>query len=120
MNDILARYPNAIFVRDDKGRSVHHVALSTGYNYKEHALFFQQMSDGQIEEKDPVTDLYPFVLAASVCDDYDTADVSTIFYLLRRCPSALDPSRRFDLYCSDGESKGLNGQGSRNGSERKK
>jgi len=114
MNDISARYPSAIFVRDDKGRSVHHVALSTGYNYKEHALFFQQMSDEQIEDKDPVTDLYPFVLAASLCDDYDMADVSTIFYLLRRCPSVLDPSRR---YCSDGDRKeGPNGQGrSRNG-----
>ena len=101
MNDFPVRYPSAIFLRDENGRSFHNVALSSGINFEIHALFLLQMTDDKIEEKDPVTDLYPFMNAASAEEYYD---LSTIFYLLRRNPSVLDRSRRI-VKCKSAKKK---------------
>jgi hypothetical protein len=46
-------------------------------------MFFLQMSDEQVREIDPGSDLYPFMVAASG----QTSDVSAVYALLRRNPS---------------------------------
>ena len=90
MNDFARRYPSAIFLRDENGRSFHHVALRSGRTLQNDPMIILQMTDDKLEEKDPVTDLYPFMNAASA----EVPDVETIYYLLRRNPSVVDRSRR--------------------------
>ena len=46
-------------------------------------MFFLQMSDEQVREIDPGSDLYPFMVAASG----HTCDLSAVYNLLRRNPS---------------------------------
>ena len=65
LNAFTMRYPSAIYLRDEKQRAFHHVALSSGTNFKTDAIFILRMRDDEIEERDPVTDLYPFAIAAS-------------------------------------------------------
>jgi len=90
MNDFARGYPSAIFLRDENGRLFHHVALISGRNLQNDPMIIMQMTDDKVEEKDPVTDLYPFMNAASA----EVPDVETIYYLLRRNPSVVDRSRR--------------------------
>jgi len=90
MNDFVTRYPSAVFLRDEKHRTLHHVALSSGASLRSEPLFLSTMSDEKVEEKDPVTDLYPFTIAASA----KTPDLWTVYYLLRRNPAVMDRSRR--------------------------
>ena len=47
-----------------------------------HFEFFANATDEQIEEKDPVTDLFPFMTAASD----DVSDLSAVYWLLRKNP----------------------------------
>ena len=100
MNDFARRYPSAIFLRDEKQRSFHHVALRSGKNLQNDHMFFLKLRDDEIEEKDPVTDLYPFMNAASA----EVPDVETIYYLLRRNPSVVDRSRRI-VKCKSAKKK---------------
>jgi len=90
MNDFTMRYPSAVYQRDDKQRAFHHVALSSGTSFKTDALFILRMRDEEIRERDPVTDLYPFAIAASA----ETPDLSTIYCLLRCNPTLLERRRR--------------------------
>jgi len=90
MKDFARMYPSATFLRDENGRSFHHVALSSGRNLKNDPMIILQLTDDKVEEKDPVTDLHPFMNAASA----EVPDVETIYYLLRRNPSVVDRSRR--------------------------
>ena len=85
MNDFAVRYPSAVFLRDEHQRSIHHVALSGGMNFEKNSMFLLQMTDDKVEEKDPMTDQYPFQIAASA----ETSYLSTIYYLLRRNPALL-------------------------------
>ena len=86
MNDFTMRYPSAICLRDDKQRAFHHVALSSGMSFKTDAMFITSRRDEEIEERDPVTELYPFAIAASAAE----SDLFTIYHLLRRNPSLLE------------------------------
>ena len=85
MNDFAMRYPAATFLRDENGRLLLHVALSSGTNLKTDAMFVLRTRDEEIEERDPVNGLYPFMIAASG----DRSDLSTIHYLLTRNSSLL-------------------------------
>jgi len=100
MNDFARRYPSAILLRDENGRSFHHVALSSGKNLQNDHMFFLNLRDVEIGEKDPVTDLYPFMNAASA----KVPDVETTYYLLRRNPSVVDRSRRI-VKCESAKKK---------------
>ena len=55
------------------------------------------MNTKKIEEIDPVTDLYPFMMAASG----EKSDLDTIYYLLKRKPS---------LACGDEASANFGGR----------
>ena len=68
------------YVRDEKQRAFHHVALSSGMSFKTDAVFITSRRDEEIEERDPVTELYPFAIAASAAE----SDLGTIYHLLRR------------------------------------
>ena len=90
MNDFVTVYPSAISLRDEKHRTLYHVALSSGTSLRSEPLLLSTMSDEKLEDKDPVTDLYPFSIAASA----ESPDLWTVYYLLRRNPAVIDRSRR--------------------------
>jgi len=90
MNDFTVRYPCAAFLRDSNHRTIHHLALSGGMDFESNSMFLVQMTDEKVEEKDPVTDLYSFAIAASA----ETPDLWTVYYRLRRNPAVIDRSRR--------------------------
>jgi len=88
LNDFALRYPNAMYLRNNEGQLLHHVALANGTTMRNNAMFFLQMSDGKLEDQDPKSGLHPFMLSA-LGKNYD---LYTVFYLLRRNPSVLDRS----------------------------
>ena len=95
--DFTKIFPDAWFSMDADGRSVNHALLANGKTFKEDPLFFVRLSDDDINNKDPVTDLYPFMLVAAEIDVNESSrssDLETINYLLRRSPAVLDESRR--------------------------
>ena len=84
MNDFAFSYPSAGYLRDEQGRTLLQVSIGSGTKtYKNDAMFFIRMSDEQIREIDPGTDLYPFMVLASG----QTSDLAAVNYLLRRDPS---------------------------------
>jgi hypothetical protein len=93
MNDFTSKYPSALFLRDEHNRLLHHVALSSGINMRTDALLISHISDEKLVEKDPVSDLYPFVIAASG----ERSDLYTVYHLLGRNPSILDNDHRRDI-----------------------
>jgi hypothetical protein len=85
-NEFGKRYPSAMFIRDNNGRVLYQCELASGSRtYDQDAMFFLRMSDEQVREIDPGTDLYPFMVAASG----ETSDLSAVYYLLRRNPSVV-------------------------------
>lgn len=83
MNDFATYYPDATYIRDKNKRLLFHAELASGTKrFSSHSLFFLQATDGQIGEKDPVTGLYPFMIAASD----STSDLSAVYSLLVRQP----------------------------------
>jgi hypothetical protein len=84
MNDFGKSYLSAAFLRDTQGRTLQQAALASGMKTLENnVMFFIRMSDEEIREIDPGTDLYPFMVLASG----QTSDLSAVNYLLRRNPS---------------------------------
>jgi hypothetical protein len=84
LNDFACRYPSATYLRDSEGRTLHQAALARGNKtFMDDAMFFLQMSDEQVREIDPGSDLYPFMVAASG----ETCDLSAVYSLLRRNPA---------------------------------
>ena len=102
-NDFAKHYPSAMLLKDENKRAFHHIAISSGYyNFKTNALFLIALSDKKIEEKDPYLDLHPFMSAAAA----KSSNLTTIFYLLQRCPWVLDESHRMnDMNVVDEEQK---------------
>jgi hypothetical protein len=84
MKDFGSRYPSATYFRDSQGRALHQAALASGNKtFIDDPMFFLQMSDEQVREIDPGSDLYPFMVAASG----ETCDLSAVYSLLRRNPA---------------------------------
>ena len=84
MEDFACRYRSATYFRDCEGRTLHQTTLASGHKtFNNNAMFFLQMSDEQVREIDPGSDLYPFMVAASG----QTSDLSAVYALLRRNPS---------------------------------
>jgi len=90
MDDFTLRYPSAIFLRDENQHCLLHAALSSGTHLNTDAVFILRMRDYEIEEIDPVTELYPFAIAASAAE----IDLFTIFHLLRRNPRRSSSKKR--------------------------
>ena len=85
MDDFAKRYSSAVYLRDENQRLLLHVALSSGTNMDNDAMYISSRRDEEIAERDPITELYPFAIAASA----ETPDLFTIYHLLRRNPSLL-------------------------------
>jgi hypothetical protein len=84
MEDFASRYPSATYFRDCKGRTLQQATLASGHKtYNNNATFFLQMSDEQVREIDPGSDLYPFMVAASG----QTCYLSAVYNLMRRDPA---------------------------------
>ena len=87
-NEFLIRYTSAAYLRGSDGRNLNQTMLASGNTTFESngAYFIHTLSDDQVREIDPVTDLYPFMVAASG----DTSDLSAVYMLLTRNPSLAD------------------------------
>ena len=84
MDCFACRYPSASYFRDREGRTLNQATLTSGQkDFTNTPMFFLQMSDEQVREIDPGSDLYPFMVAASG----ETCDISAVYTLLRRNPS---------------------------------
>jgi hypothetical protein len=84
MKYFACRYLSASYFRDCEGRTLHQAALASGNKaFIDDPMFFLEMSDEQVREIDPGSDLYPFMVAASG----QTSDLSAVYALLRRNPS---------------------------------
>jgi hypothetical protein len=84
MKDFGSRYPSATYFRDSQGRTLLQAKLASGHKtFMDDAMFFLEMSDEQVREIDPGSDLYPFMVAASG----ETCDLSAVYSLLRRNPA---------------------------------
>eukprot|EP00979_Chaetoceros_neogracilis_P017005 scaffold10171_cov446-Chaetoceros_neogracile.AAC.11 len=89
-NDFSVRYPSAIYLRDENGRSFKQAQLAAGTKtFENDCFFFLTLSDDEIAEVDPVTKQYPFLTAATT----GTGDLSTVYFLLSKNPSLLDRYR---------------------------
>ncbi|GFH43961.1 hypothetical protein CTEN210_00435 [Chaetoceros tenuissimus] len=85
------KFPWAGSLKDHNGRSLHQVLLAAGPKVmNEYGLLFATLTDEQIQEKDPISTLFPF--AAMAVGEH--ADLEKCFYLLRRHPSVLDKRSR--------------------------
>ena len=91
MEDFACRYPSATYFRDCEGRTLQQAILASGHKtFNNNAMFFLQMSDEQVREIDPGSDLYPFMVAASG----HTCDLSAVYALvLGRNPSLAHRSK---------------------------
>ena len=86
-NDFSVRYPSAIYLRDENGRSFTQAQLAAGTKtFENDCLLFLRLSDDEIAEVDPVTKQYPFLTAATA----GTGNLSTVYHLLSKNPSLLD------------------------------
>ena len=66
LDDFAARYPNATFLRDEHEQSLTQSAISSVSKiFSTGAMFFVRLADYEIEEVDPVSELYPFATAAA-------------------------------------------------------
>jgi len=87
MNDFTPRYPSAISLRDENGRSFIQAQLAGDVNtLVTDGLLFLRLSDNEIAEADPVTKQYPFLTTASG----ESGDLSTTYFLLSKNPSLLE------------------------------
>ena len=85
------KFPWAGSLKDHNGRSLHQAILAAGPKVmNEYGLLFATLTDEQIQEKDPITTLFPFVAMAVG----EHADLEKSFYLLRRYPSVMDKRSR--------------------------
>ena len=86
MHDFLMRYTSAAYMKDSDAHNLDRAMMlvSRKTTFESNAMYFMRtLSDDQAREIDPLTDLYPFMVAASE----QTSDLSAVFVLLRRNPS---------------------------------
>ncbi len=79
-DDFVYRYPDAIFFKDGRGRQLLHVAAKSGAKLSGSLLLMIHSNKASIEERDPVTNLYPFMLAASSRRLMDSTTIFDIFF----------------------------------------
>ena len=85
LNDFVVRYRSAAYFRDEDGRNLDQAILASGNKTfsSDGSFFLRALSDDQLREIDPDSDLYPFMVAASG----ETSDLSAVYVLLRRNPA---------------------------------
>lgn len=92
--EMLSRvYPLAIFDRDMQGRLPLFLALDSGVEWEEGVNALVEKHPRSIAMRDPVTGLFPFMLAAASSsrtnEQDETKSLSTIFQLLQKDPTVL-------------------------------
>ena len=96
-NEFGMRYPSSMFIRDNNGRTIQQTELASGIRkFGQDSMFFLRMSDEQVREIDPGTDLYPFMVSASG----ETSDLSAVYHLLRRNPSLVNSGVAHNSTCN--------------------
>ena len=85
LNDFLIRYTSDGYSKDVDGRNLDQTILASGKTTFQNSgmYFIRTLSDEQVGEIDPVTKLYPFMVAASG----ETSDLSAVYVLMGRNPS---------------------------------
>ena len=85
LNDFMVRYTTAAYLRDTDGCNLDQAILASGNKTfaGDASYFLRTLSDDQVKEIDPASDLYPFMVAASG----ETSDLSAVYVLLKRNPS---------------------------------
>ncbi len=82
-------YPDAIHLKDGQDRSLLHMVASKGLNISD-LLLAASCAEKYLEEKDPVTNLYPFMLAAtSEGKNNNEGNLTLTYKLLVRFPEIL-------------------------------
>ncbi len=81
VDDFILRYPDAIFLKDGQNRLLLHVAAKRGVKLSSFLLMLVHSDKQSLEVKDPVTNLYPFMLAAVAKEN----ELTTIYKLLTCC-----------------------------------
>ncbi len=84
-DDFIYRYPDAMYLKDRLGRQLLHVALKPGLKLSAPLFMMIHTNKASIEEEDPVTNLYPFMLAATG----EEKDLTTIYKLLTLRPEVI-------------------------------
>ncbi len=79
VDDFVLRYPDAIFLKDAQNRLLLHIAAKKGVKLSTFLLMLMHCNKHSLKERDPVTNLYPFMLAATA----DLCELTTIYKLLR-------------------------------------
>ncbi len=87
-DDFVSIYHDAVHQEDGQGRSLLHIAASRGLKLSDYLLTTICTKD-YLEERDPVTNLYPFMLSAASGDKKDGEDLTTIYKLLSLHPEVL-------------------------------
>ena len=96
-NEFGMRYPSSMYIRDNNGRTIQQTELASGIRkFGQDSMFFLRMSDEQVREIDPGTDLYPFMVSASG----ETSDLSAVYHLLRRNPSLVNSGVAHNSTCN--------------------
>ena len=85
-DDFVYRYPDAMFLTDKYGRSLLHVALQEGMKLSGNILMMIYGMKHVLKQIDPLTGLYPFMLASVALK----SDLTTVNCILRRDPGVLD------------------------------
>ena len=97
LNEFGTRYPSSMFIRDKNGRTIHQTELALGIRqFDQDSMFFLRMSDEQVREIDPGTDLYPFMVSASG----ETSNLSAVYHVLRRNPSLVNSGSAHNSDCN--------------------
>ncbi len=87
IDDFVYRYPDAVYLKDRKGRHLLHVAAKSGLKLSPSLLLMIHSNKECIEKIDPVTNLYPFMLAAT--SPGRKKDLTTIYKLLSLRPEII-------------------------------
>lgn len=86
-NLFLSWFPFLYHLRDDKGRTITQVMLSSKKSFlKANPTFWINLRADQLEEKDPITSLRPFAAVAVGNDN----DFNLSYQILRQHPSVMD------------------------------
>ena len=83
----IQRYPRAVHLKDRKGRHLLHVSVKSGFKLSGHLLMMIHSNKACIAEKDPVTNLYPFMLAAT--SGRNKKSLTTVYMLLSLRPEII-------------------------------
>ena len=82
-NAFIGIYPDWVFDKGDNGRLLLHSALAFGVKLSGELMLTLNTPQTAIAEKDPITGLYPFMLASRG----SRSDLNTAYYLVRRDPT---------------------------------